>query len=92
MKTGIKHEAEVNGIVYKILDSEFMEESIDFFFDVFLKGNYHISGLYYNYSTIVVTILIRISETISLRRILFILHKAFELILPTIVVWLWSFN
>ena len=38
MKTAIQHEAEVNSFVYKILDHEFMDESVDFFFDVFLKG------------------------------------------------------
>ena len=38
MKHCIEHETEVVGFVYKILTEEFKEESVDLFFDAFIKG------------------------------------------------------
>ena len=38
MKTVIKNEVEVDGIVYKIPDIEPMDEIVNFFFDVYLEG------------------------------------------------------
>ncbi len=40
MKHNIVHEEIVNGIVYKIIEDKDIDSAIDFYFDVFLRGNY----------------------------------------------------
>ena len=39
MKHHITYEVNINGILYKNLTEEFRSEIIDFYFEVFLKGN-----------------------------------------------------
>ena len=39
MKQHITYEVNINGILYKNLTEEFRSEIIDFYFEVFLKGN-----------------------------------------------------
>jgi hypothetical protein len=38
MQHSIEHEAQLGGIIYKILKEENVDESVDFFFDVFIRG------------------------------------------------------
>ena len=39
MKHHITYEVNINGILYKNLTEEFRSEIVDFYFEVFLKGN-----------------------------------------------------
>ena len=39
LKHKIVHEETVNGIIYKIIGEDEIEKALDFYFDVFLKGN-----------------------------------------------------
>ena len=39
LKHKITHEETVNGIIYKIIGEDEIAKALDFYFDVFLKGN-----------------------------------------------------
>jgi hypothetical protein len=38
MKHSIKHEVNIDGIVYKILEEEDVDDAINFFFNFYFKG------------------------------------------------------
>jgi len=38
MKHSIKHAVNIDGIIYKVLEEEDIDDAINFFFDFFFKG------------------------------------------------------
>ena len=39
MKHSIEHEVLIDGIIYRVLKEEDIDEALNFYFDVFLQGN-----------------------------------------------------
>ena len=39
MRHKIEHQVIIDGFKYTMIDEKHMEQAVDFFFDVFLKGN-----------------------------------------------------